>query len=63
MNIALFDELENKIRLLADELKSAKQGISSGGSPSGVSEKLAAIEMRVEHLIQLLDEYSQENNG
>lgn len=63
MNIALFDELESKIKLLAEELKAAKQGLSVPNPGSDGGKKLKAIEARVEGLIKLLDEYEGKSNG
>ncbi len=63
MNIALFDELESKIKLLAEELRAARQGLPTSVSHSENNSKLKAIESRIEHLIQLLDEYEGNSNG
>ncbi|NQV37369.1 MAG: hypothetical protein HQ509_05095 [Candidatus Marinimicrobia bacterium] len=63
MNIVLFDELESKIKLLAEELNSAKQGILIPNYKSDDSNKLSAIESHVENLILLLDEYEGGSNG
>ncbi|MFQ6604694.1 MAG: hypothetical protein ACE5D8_03975 [Fidelibacterota bacterium] len=64
MNITLFEELEAKIKILARELKNARegQGVNQGSSRMD-SDKLKRIESRVESLIQLLDQFEGNTNG
>ncbi len=64
MNITLFEELEAKIKILARELKNAREGQGANQEQSGMAgEKLKKIESRIENLIQLLDQYEGNTNG
>lgn len=64
MNITLFDELESKIKVLADELKAAREGAGSSGpenSGDGAN-RLKQVESKIEQLIHYLDEL-EESHG
>ncbi|NOZ04471.1 MAG: hypothetical protein GXO92_07715 [FCB group bacterium] len=51
-DIALLSELENKLKILIEELKHARES----NVPSKADEKLKRIEVKVKNLIQLLDQ-------
>ncbi len=55
-DIALLSELENKLKILIEELKHARSRAQNGDVPSKADEKLKRIEGKVKNLIQLLDQ-------